>query len=317
MLKKIIKRPYYYFFTSLFIITILVLIGYVAQKNITNHEKSERNWIDRQFISVTDSILVRPNYVIADIFDVLKFNFFTRGQDIRNLKIDYTRLKHEYNLLKIENQKLSRIIKYSPAYGKIIATGRVLSDPNGFGVGVFTISLGIQDGVQFGDIVTTEYGLVGKIVKIYDNISIVLPVRHISAKIIGRVKKQGALVLMSGRHFKGSVIDYISDTAELEKGQEILSVSDGSSMPSGIPIGTIIDPYERPIKVKLAVDFSVLDYVTVIRNTVIYDKNAKKIDIFDPQFIRNKDLFHLEPLLEKKKETNADNQTLINSVNQN
>jgi cell shape-determining protein MreC len=266
--KKIIKRPFYYFFTSIFIIIIVISIGYIFQKRVFTDNANKQNWLDRQFVAVVDSDLVRPTYVISDIFDVLKFNFFSRGIHVRNLKIDYERLKQEYILLKIENQKLSSIVKYSPTYGKIIATGRVLSDPNSFGAGVFTISVGLKEGVKFGDIVTTQQGLVGKIVKIYDTISIVLPVRHVSSKIIGRVQEQGSLLLMSGRHFKGGVIDYIADTVGLTQGQIIVSVSDGLSMPSGIPIGTIINPYNTPIEVKLAVDFATLDYVTIIRNEI-------------------------------------------------
>jgi cell shape-determining protein MreC len=279
---------------------VIVLIGYFIQKRLSDDTKSEPNWIDRQFIALVDSFFVRPTYIIADIFDVLKFNLFNRGIHIRNLKIDYERLKHEYVLLKTENKKLSHIIKYSPTYGKIIATGRILSDTNGFGVGVFTISVGLKDGVQFGDIVTTEQGLVGKIVKIYNKISIVLPVRHLSSKIIGRVQEQGSLVLMSGRHFKGAVVDYISDTVGLEKEQMVMSVSDGLSMPSGIPIGRIINPYNRPIEIALTVDFASLDYVTIVRNDTITLNSSETIDIFNQKSLpkQNNSVIHdtQEPL---------------------
>jgi cell shape-determining protein MreC len=264
-----IKRPYYYFFTFCFSMFIIIIIGYFFQQKIANTDKNQISFLDKQLTSFLNSSFVHPTYVIADFFDVLKFNFFTNGTKIRNLKIDYERLKHDYSLLKAENTSLANIVHYSPTYGDIIATGRILSDPNGFGAGVFTISVGLKDGVKFGDIVTTEYGLVGKIVKVFYHNATVLPVRHLSAKTIGRVQNQGSLVLMSGRHFKGAVVDYISDTVGLEKGQHILSVSDDKSMPSGIIIGTIIDPYDRPIHVKLGVDFKRLDYITIIRSKAL------------------------------------------------
>ena len=131
------------------------------------------------------------------------------------------------------------------------------------------------------EIVTNEHGLVGKIVKVYESISIVLPIRHVSAKTIGRIKEQGSLVLISGRHFKGGVIDYISNNVGLEKNQQILSIIDGLSMPAGIPIGTIVNPYERPIQVKLNVDFSLLDYVTIIRNNKTKYNTSEQTDIFE------------------------------------
>jgi cell shape-determining protein MreC len=289
LLKKIIKRPYYYFFTTVFLIVVFLLSWYIVDKRLSNNKNLQINWIDKQFIRLNNSFLVRPHYVIADIFDILKFNIFTRGVEIRNLKIDYTRLKHEYALLKTENKRLSDIIKYYPTYGKIIATGRVLSDPNSFGVGVFTISVGLKNGVLFSDIVTTEYGLVGKIVKIYDETSVVLPVRHISAKTIGRIQNKGNLVLISGRHLKGGVVDYISSTVGLESNDQVLTVSDGVSMPSGIPIGFIMNPYDRPIKIKLAVNFATLDYVTVIRNENDNNMgNKKNKDIFNKKYIIGK-----------------------------
>lgn len=288
MLKKTIKHPYYYTFTIFFFIIVFTLIGYILDKRLSTDNDKQPNWIDRQFIALGNSFLVRPHYVIADILDILKFKTFTKGSEIRNLKIDYARLRHEYTLLKIENKKLSDIIKYYPTYGKIIATGRILSDPNSFGIGIFTISVGSKQGVKFGDIVTTEHGLVGKIVKLYDETSVVLPIRHISSKIIGRIKGKGNLILMSGRHFQGGIVDYTSNTAGLEKGEHILTVSDGISVPPGIPIGIIIDPYERPIKVKLAVDFTKLDYVMIVRSEMIQEDSAESTDIFDKKYLNNK-----------------------------
>ena len=163
-MKNFLKRPYYYFFTSIFLVIISLLIATIFQNRLSENERSRLGWVDKKFVSVSDSIFVRPYYVIADVFNILKFNFFTRGIDVRNLKIDYQRLKHEFSLLKDENEKLSRIIKYSPTYSKIIATGRILSDPHSFSVSAFSISVGKKDGVEFGDIVTNEHGLVGKIV---------------------------------------------------------------------------------------------------------------------------------------------------------
>jgi cell shape-determining protein MreC len=294
-------------------------MGYVIEKRIPNNgdynkEHSEQNWIDRQFVALGNSFLVRPHYVIADIFDVLKFNLFTRGIDVRNLKVDYERIKHEYALLKDENKKLSDLVKYYPTYGKIIATGRVLSDTNSFGIGIFTISVGLKNHVRFGDIVTTEHGLVGKIVKIYPETSVVLPVRHISAKTIGRIKDKGNLVLVSGRHLKGGIIDYISNTVGLEKDQQILTVSDGVSMPAGIPIGTIINAYDRPIKVKLAVNFATLDYVTIIRNELINKNDAENTDIFNPKYLYDNTLPNTQsiPITPPNSPLRIINQTPVN-----
>ena len=111
--------------------------------------------------------------------------------------------------------------------------------------------------------------------------------RHISAKTIGRIKDKGNLVLVSGRHLKGGIIDYISNTVGLEKDQQILTVSDGVSMPAGILIGTIMNAYDRPIKVKLAVDFATLDYVTIIRNELMNKNDSENADIFNQKYLRD------------------------------
>lgn len=245
--------------------TTSVLILFILIYSHLDSETAKYNWFERQVSVISQSFLIKPIYVIGDFFNIFKFNFIADGTEIRDLKLNYERLKNDYKILEQENTHLSHILKYSPRIKNIIATARVFNSKNNLGSGIFMISAGENDRIQFGDIATSTQGLVGKVVKIHKDTSIILPIRHLSAKTIGRVQSQGSMVLVSGRYLKGGVIEYISDTIGLEKGQGIYTLSDGKSMPSGIKIGTIIDPYERPIRVKLSADFAKLDYVTIIR----------------------------------------------------
>lgn len=277
MLKEIIKRPYYYFFTSFFIILIIVSITSIIGYRFLQQKEQEHNWFQRQFISLSHSVFIKPTYIIDDFLNLFQFSLISQGTKVQQLTTEYVQLKNAYALLEQENKLLAENMKYHPMKQKIIATARVLSDANSLGSAIIMISAGKNDLVELGDIVTTTDGMVGKIVEIYPDTAIVLPIRHLSTKTIGRISSQGSIVLISGRHLKGGLVEYISDHVNLKAGQEIITMSNGQSMPSGIKIGTIIDPTERPIRVKLAVDFERLDYVTIVRNI------SKDREIIDTQ----------------------------------
>jgi len=266
----------------IFFIVIAALILWIYLAKIQNNHAEKHTTLETYFIDLPKTSLIRPTYVIADFFDILQYNLFTSGNEIRNLKLAYERLKHDYAQLKIENEHLANITQYRPEKSKIIATGRIISASNSLSAGVFMISVGKKDGVLFQDIVVNEQGFVGKVVKVSTHHSIVMPLRHLSAKTMGRVRNQGSLALMTGRHFKGAVINYLSDGVGLKAGQEVYTISDAEKMPAGLKIGHIIDPYDRPIYVKLAVDFKKLNYVTVIR-AINYKASYYNI-IYDPLY---------------------------------
>ena len=181
------------------------------------------------------------------------------------LKNAYIQLKSEYTELKQEHHQLSQLLNYTPDNVTNISTGKIISSPNGLFAKTLLVNVGAFNGVQKDDIAITKEGLVGRIIDVQDHQSEILPVNHAASKIVGVESKTGVKLLISGRYQLYMIAEYVTDPLLLKKNMIIRTLSDGKTIPHNIPIGKIIDPYAKPIQIKLAVNFKNLQHIRIVR----------------------------------------------------
>ena len=111
------------------------------------------------------------------------------------------------------------------------------------GIKTFSISVGVSDGIQVGMAVVSDTGfLVGKIIAVRDQVSVVRDIRDSQSSVLTRVdnpqKSQGVLRGQRGITLRMS---FIPKDDPITSGDVISTSGAEPLIPPGIPIGTISD----------------------------------------------------------------------------
>ena len=150
------------------------------------------------------------------------------------------------------------------------------------------VNKGEKQGVKKEMGVISPTGIVGIVIGVSKNYSLIMPVLHYNFKISSRIKKYGMLVSViweKGDYRFGKIID-IPSHLELQKGDTLVTTGFSTIFPENIPVGYVEDYVFNPDKefsegtIKFATDFKTLQDVYII-------ESVKKPEI--EELLNNKD----------------------------
>ena len=197
---------------------------------------------------------------------------------------DYFSLKKENDLLAEENarlhNKLSNSLYYSDTTqefqdtlyrfvpAKIVSNS--INKPNNF----IIIDKGKNDSLQKEMGVISSNGVVGIIIGVSNNYSVVMSLLHQNTRLSARIKKSGQLVnlIWPGIDYHtGKIID-IPSHVHLSPGDTVITSGNSLIFPEGILIGTVQDQEINEgqelgqARLRFSTDFGTLQHVYVIMN---------------------------------------------------
>ena len=152
-----------------------------------------------------------------------------------------------------------------------------------------TLNKGSNDGIEVDMGVITTEGIVGKVVKVSPNFSMVMSVLHSSFRSRVGIKRNNAAGRMQwdGRSPTHSNVIQMSEPGKLIKGDSIVTLSISDAFPPGILVGTM-ESYDKDpgsnyynVRVDLSVNFSALRYVYVVKELEAKEKNELQQHIED------------------------------------
>jgi rod shape-determining protein MreC len=279
-----------------------------------NRDKSTRGGLARQafvfvllmIVSVA-SILVssntltdEPKEVGLTVFAFVQNIFNQTGKfatdavnsigELADLKVKYTdSLKRLQDLESLErsnaeilqeNSRLRDQLSYSKAIPYTYTAAEIIAKDPENTVNTIVINKGSRDGIQKNMPVVAYQdgmqGLVGKVIEVGLNSSIVLPVFDTNNFVAARLERTRYEGLVSGTGFvdKSLVMKFVNKRAkdEIEKSSGDLVISSGmrSIYPKGVNIARVksirAKDYETSIEIELepVIDFSRLEYVFVL-----------------------------------------------------
>jgi len=140
-----------------------------------------------------------------------------------------------------------------------------------------TIDKGFRDGIRPGMAVISSTGIVGKVISCTENLSLVISVLNTINSVSGKIKKNGELGFVKWSGWQPEVVDFmdVSKYKKVSKGDTIVTSDYNSVFPRDIPIGVVAklgikdDGNFHDIKVLLFTKFNTLQYVYVVKNTLI------------------------------------------------
>ncbi len=207
----------------------------------------------------------------------------------------YNKLKQDFELpdtvsklaidtIKIDTLFHQRKFIYLPA--KVV--GNSVSQPNNY----LQLHRGLQQGVaaDFG-VIDVNNSVVGTVVDVSNNYSVVMSLLHRQSNISAKLKKTGETgsIIWDGLQTNVVLLKDISKEVKVSKGDTIITSGFSDKFPYGLIIGTIKEIENDKsgstyiIRVKTAADFYNLQYVYIINNLQKEEpeqllKKAKKIN---------------------------------------
>lgn len=146
---------------------------------------------------------------------------------------------------------------------------------------IVMLNKGAQDGVQVGQTVIDEKGILGQIINVYPNTSRLLLITDEQQSVAVTVKRTGQRAIVTGQGIPTSLsLDYVFKTSDVRVGDELISSGLGGRIPAGYRVGRVAHVKDgqadnfRSIEVTPAANFIDNAYVLILQ-----DKRANSNDI--------------------------------------
>ena len=216
---------------------------------------SYTTWLSPLY-KVADNV-VRPLYWIANIPEGIqdwgKISVISRGvleQD--NLRMQQESLIHLGQLqrmseLAAENVRLRQLLNATELLmDSVLVTEVIGVSPNPQGHTV-TIDRGRDDGVYVGQPLLDAEGLMGQITTVYSGHSIALLITDSTHALPVQVLRNGVRSIAEGvSDFNRMTLRFVSPTADIIEGDQLVSSGLGGLFPVGYPVGVVTSIKQKP-----------------------------------------------------------------------
>ena len=273
------------------------------------------------YVKITiKEIVYRSSFIVSGPENFLKNNYFIVNSHLKLYEKNKKNVA-ELNLLRGKDLSQKIIILENVKYKKLIddyyiedneIVAKVLIDKQSPYLRSIVINKGSKNNIKLGMAVLDEGYLVGKIVEVNFFTSRVLLISDINSKIPVSLQPGDIQAIMSGKHKRGGVLQYIRDKnlPEINEEIQVLTSGAGGLFKSGIPIGVIDTGKDLEIDSDKVVnfhrDFSQLKYLKIVSFTkeeIILDQTSKNnLEVLDDVINSANDQQEtLRILLEQKK----------------
>jgi len=195
--------------------------------------------------------LMRPLYWVTNIPDnVLKWgedNFVGKSELIKKneqLKQEiliYRGRLQRLSELATENLRLMQLLNASELLFDRILVTKVISVSPTTQRHTITIDKGTKNGAYVGQPVLDSEGLMGQLIRVYANHSVALLITDSSHALPVKVLRNGVRSIAEGRADYGRLtLRYVSPTADIKLGDQLLSSGLGGRYPAGYPVGKVV-----------------------------------------------------------------------------
>lgn len=140
---------------------------------------------------------------------------------------------------------------------------------------IVVLNKGAQAGVQVGQTVIDEDGILGQIINVYPNTSRLLLITDEQQSVAVTVKRTGQRAIVTGEGIQTSLrLNYVFKSSDVRVGDELVSSGLGGRMPAGYRVGRIANIKDtqadnfRSIEVRPAANFIDNAYVLILQDKI-------------------------------------------------
>ena len=174
------------------------------------------------------------------------------------------RWRRRAEILESENQQLRSVTGTVSDENRSLITARAVTAPGGSFAHTILIAIGDESGIAAGDPVITSNGLVGIVYEVGRAYARVLMISDINARIPVMLASSSWPGLTIGRNGEYVELAFLPAEARPEVGELVLTSGHGGILPAGLAVGRVDRVDGDDIRVRPAVEFRNLGYVSVL-----------------------------------------------------
>lgn len=193
--------------------------------------------------------------------------YFFAVSENRRLKARITELEQvrdQAAILKAKNTSYEALLRITPDPPLAMVAGRSISEARGPFKNARLLNVGREKGVQIGNPVLSNHGLVGRISGTGNQYSRMILLTDVSSKIPVLIERTDARALLTGDGSGSPRLEFVRGVGSVQVGDRILSSGDGGGFPRGVPVGVVAKGLDGSWRVKLFSDRGPIDYVRVM-----------------------------------------------------
>lgn len=181
-------------------------------------------------------------------------------------------LNAEYREAAATNARLTKLLELERTFDAPMLTAQIIGRDPSLWFKTLTVSKGSSAGITKGMPVLTLEGVVGQVSNVSPHYAKILLATDPNSAIDAIVQKNRTQGLIKGDG-KNFLLHYVLKNSVINKKDHIITSGMGGIFPKGLPVGIVSEVIKsrrgmfQKIKVKPAVDFHSLEYVTIILKT--------------------------------------------------
>lgn len=224
-----------------------------------------RSVSDRVLAPVGDVLSAPGRWTGAGV-DTIRGYFFAVSEN-RRLKGQLQEMRQWRDVaiaLRDTNERYRTLLglKTDPPIPMVAA--RLVTDSRGPFANTRLANSGREKGIEIGNPVMSENGLVGRVIGVTDNASRVLLLTDIASRTPVMIDRTNARAILTGDGGPNPRLDYLRGLDPVKEGDRILTSGDGGVFPRGLPVGTAVKGLDRRWRLVLASDRAAIDFVRIL-----------------------------------------------------
>ena len=279
-------RSFFLFIIRHYTVFLFLLLEFISLYFVFTYNNYHRTFFINSANGVTGNVLntygnFQDYFALREVNDSLLIeNSRLRAQLAESNKIDTS------SVYSVKDSFGIQLYSYIPA--EVI--GNTITEPNNF----ITLNKGSNHGIKETMGVITSSGIVGRVVKVSPNYSVVMSVLHSQFRSRVAVKKNNATgrMMWEGKSPTHISIVEVSEPGQLQKGGSIVTVAGSisaklGSFPPNIMVGILEDfgkdqgsNYYR-LDVKLSTNFNALKYVYVVNEIMREERETIENEVIN------------------------------------
>lgn len=198
--------------------------------------------------------------------DYIRSYFFTASEN-RRLKAEMAEMRQWRDralALQDQNDRFRSLLGLRTDPPIPMTAARVVSDSRGPFANTRLADAGSERGVEVGNPVLNERGLVGRVVGVAKGASRVLLLTDIASRTPVMIDRTNARAVLTGDGGPNPKLEYLRGVDPIQQGDRVVTSGDGGVVPRGLPVGAAVKGLDGRWRVVLFADQASIDYVRIL-----------------------------------------------------
>ena len=271
-------KKLFYKLREYIVLVILLLISLVLLPQNNNQEAKKI----KSYAFATFAIITNISSSIGNLFD--------NSDELDEQRKLNAELMLQLNRVRdhaLENKNLKELLEFKlESSSQLIPTTIIAKNVSNI-QGTFIINSGLADGVLKSMPVITNDGIVGIVTEVEENFSVIRTLSNTSLKIVGNIQRSNidGVVFWDGQNL---IMHNIPTTADIDKGDRVVTSTLSSILPSSIPIGLVVKKESNISGILSNIIINPFADVLSAKNVfVLVEVKSKQVDELELNLLKN------------------------------